>query len=199
MKKEIINLIEGFKQFCLASVSETPLSETPLNDPETKGVEEPQDNEVSLKTFEEYILVDGETTIKVYEDGTIEGIEVEPNKEYVLVGDKVLVTDDEGKFAEIKDLVVPEEEKPIEVPVDFESQLKDRDELIETLMSEIETLKEKITNFESEKTQLNEEIVSLKSQIPTVVAGVEVKKEEEKEQEVKLSTEELLKQNFGFC
>lgn len=199
----MINLVDKFRRFLL-SEQNVPTAE-----------QEQVNAEVEVQeTGTEYILDDGETKITVLEDGTIVGIDAEPNKEYFTADKKVIITGEDGKVIEIKDIVVPEDEQPVEAPVELEDEeMKAKDELIEKLLEQVsvlqtenEDLKKKLDEAIIEveglrdcKKKDDEEIMNLKSQIPTVVAGIEIVNGSDKTQSVehKPSISELLKTNFG--
>lgn len=214
MKQEFINLVDAFKTFLLNQKQEEVQTETKLADDKP---EEPQ--------FDQYVLEDGETQVKIYSDGTIEGVQVDPGQVLITADGSKIIIGQDGKVEKVEKIEIPEEEKPLETELETEDpkedeqkadeQEKDKDALIESLMDQIdalvkenEELKKAIEDGKAEKEEmskqhlsaveeLNKKVSELEAQIPTVVAGVEVKQTAETSQ-TKMTRNELLKANFGF-
>lgn len=211
MKQEFINLVDAFKTFLLNQKQEEVQVETKLAE---EKKEEP----------DQYVLEDGETQVKIYSDGTIEGVQVDPGQVLITADGSKIIIGQDGKVAKVEKIEIPEEEKPLETELETEEpkeeeqkadeQEADKDALIESLMDQIdalvkenEELKKAIEDGKAEKEEmskqhlsavdeLNKKVSELEAQIPTVVAGVEVKQTAQ-ESQTKMTRNELLKANFG--
>lgn len=209
MKTDKLNLIEQFKRFILSVDEKKEDIQV-----ETKLAEEKPEEP------DQYVLEDGETQVKIYSDGTIEGVQVDPGQVLITADGSKIIIGQDGKVEKVEKIEIPEEEKPLETELETEEQKadeqeKDKDALIESLMDQIdalvkenEELKKAIEDGKAEKEEmskqhlsaveeLNKKVSELEAQIPTVVAGVEVKQTAETPQ-TKMTRNELLKANFGF-
>lgn len=149
-----------------------------------------------VKEDDKYEMVEG-GFVFVKEDGTVyfedENKTVEPNTEIELVGNKILVIGDDGKFVEIKDKEVVEEELPVEAPVELEDVVEVETvevvidgntytvtkEVGEAIKSMVEVKEEEKKDLENKIEELSSKVQKLESMIPSISpVGIEISKEE---------------------
>lgn len=153
-----------------------------LEDEEIVPVAEVETEEVKVKA--EYEL-DGGGKIFVKDDDTVyfddETKVAEANFEYVLADGNKLLTDEAGKFKEIVEKEVTEEELPVEAPIELEEE--EVEEYVITVEGEEFKVPSKVFEYvkklEGDKEKVEEECVTLKSQIPSVSpVGIEMSSSE---------------------
>lgn len=152
---------------------------------------EEQPKEEPVQEDKVFILENGDKLF-VKEDNTVyfENPEIspEPNFEYTLEDGRVFVTDEDGKFLEIREKEIEEEESPVEAPVnvDFEEESEKIDvkgvsySIPVEVFNYIKELEEKLEKKDSEVTEL-------KSQLPTITPIGVISKKEKNTQDTKRS------------